>query len=184
MILRTLDIITIVVPPALPAAMTIGTVYSQNRLKKLKIFCISPPRINVCGKLKLACFDKVCCRCFQTLRGNFFPHSSLYTCTNFKEIFVCDTFFFLQTGTLTHDGLDLHSVIPCDTNFGSVVSCEEIHSINNKSALIQAMATCHSLTRISGEITGDPLDLVMFSSIGWVILSPFPRFGLTDNLKF
>lgn len=66
-ILRTLDIITIVVPPALPAAMTIGTVYSQNRLKKLKIFCISPPRINVCGKLKLACFDKVCFRLFQII---------------------------------------------------------------------------------------------------------------------
>ena len=28
-ILRTLDIITIVVPPALPAAMTVGTVYAQ-----------------------------------------------------------------------------------------------------------------------------------------------------------
>uniref|UniRef100_A0AAR5QDR3 Cation-transporting ATPase n=1 Tax=Dendroctonus ponderosae TaxID=77166 RepID=A0AAR5QDR3_DENPD len=55
---RSLDIITIVVPAALPAAMTIGTVYSQSRLKKLKIFCISPPRINVCGKIKLACFDK------------------------------------------------------------------------------------------------------------------------------
>ena len=26
---RTLDIITIVVPPALPAAMTVGTVYAQ-----------------------------------------------------------------------------------------------------------------------------------------------------------
>jgi cation-transporting ATPase 13A3/4/5 len=59
-LLRTLDIITIVVPPALPAAMTAGTVYSQNRLKKLGIFCISPPRINVCGKVKLVCFDKVC----------------------------------------------------------------------------------------------------------------------------
>jgi magnesium-transporting ATPase (P-type) len=59
-LLRTLDIITIVVPPALPAAMTAGTVYSQNRLKKLGIYCISPPRINVCGKVKLVCFDKVC----------------------------------------------------------------------------------------------------------------------------
>ena len=59
-VLRTLDIITIVVPPALPAAMTTGTVYSQNRLKKLGIYCISPPRINVCGKVKLVCFDKVC----------------------------------------------------------------------------------------------------------------------------
>jgi len=57
-ILRTLDIITIVVPPALPAAMTVGTVYAQSRLKKKMIYCISPARINVCGKLKLLCFDK------------------------------------------------------------------------------------------------------------------------------
>ena len=57
-VLRTLDVITIVVPPALPAAMTVGTVYAQARLKKQGIFCISPARINVCGKLKLICFDK------------------------------------------------------------------------------------------------------------------------------
>ena len=57
-LLRTLDVITIVVPPALPAAMTVGTVYAQSRLKKQGIFCISPARINVCGKLKLVCFDK------------------------------------------------------------------------------------------------------------------------------
>ncbi len=49
---------TIVVPPALPAAMTVGTVYAQNRLKKKLIYCISPPRINISGKLKLVCFDK------------------------------------------------------------------------------------------------------------------------------
>ncbi|XP_071944606.1 polyamine-transporting ATPase 13A3-like [Antedon mediterranea] len=57
-IVKALDIITIAVPPALPAAMTVGTVYAQNRLKAAKIFCISPQRINVCGKLKLFCFDK------------------------------------------------------------------------------------------------------------------------------
>ncbi|CAH1173807.1 unnamed protein product [Phaedon cochleariae] len=57
-IVRTLDVITIVVPPALPAAMAIGTSYSQSRLKTLGIFCVSPPRINICGKIKLACFDK------------------------------------------------------------------------------------------------------------------------------
>lgn len=58
-LLRTLDIITIVVPPALPAAMTAGTVYSQSRLKALGIYCINPARINMSGKLKLVCFDKV-----------------------------------------------------------------------------------------------------------------------------
>lgn len=57
--MRTLDIVTIVVPPALPAAMTVGTYYAQSRLKKKAIFCISPPRINVSGKIKLVCFDKV-----------------------------------------------------------------------------------------------------------------------------
>ncbi|GIY71371.1 probable cation-transporting ATPase 13A3, partial [Caerostris extrusa] len=57
-IVRALDIITIVVPPALPAAMSIGMVIGQNRLKKKTIYCISPPRINIGGKLKLICFDK------------------------------------------------------------------------------------------------------------------------------
>ncbi|XP_075462086.1 polyamine-transporting ATPase 13A2 isoform X2 [Ascaphus truei] len=57
-VVRALDLVTIIVPPALPAAMTVGTIYAQNRLKKQGIFCISPPRINVAGKIKMVCFDK------------------------------------------------------------------------------------------------------------------------------
>ncbi|KAM8953414.1 polyamine-transporting ATPase 13A3 [Pelodytes ibericus] len=57
-IIESLDIITITVPPALPAAMTAGIVYAQRRLRKLGIFCISPQRINICGQLNLICFDK------------------------------------------------------------------------------------------------------------------------------
>jgi cation-transporting ATPase 13A2 len=55
---RSLDLITITVPPALPAAMTIGTVFAINRLKKKQIFCISPPRVNVSGRVNLMVFDK------------------------------------------------------------------------------------------------------------------------------
>lgn len=58
-IVKSLDIITITVPPALPAAMTAGIVYAQRRLKKVGIFSISPQRINICGQLNLMCFDKV-----------------------------------------------------------------------------------------------------------------------------
>ncbi|KAF4020869.1 hypothetical protein G4228_012718, partial [Cervus hanglu yarkandensis] len=58
-IIESLDIITITVPPALPAAMTAGIVYAQRRLKKVGIFCISPQRINICGQLNLICFDKI-----------------------------------------------------------------------------------------------------------------------------
>ncbi|XP_044273235.1 polyamine-transporting ATPase 13A3-like isoform X2 [Varanus komodoensis] len=57
-VLESLDILTITVPPALPAAMTAGVVYAQRRLRKKRIFSISPQRINLCGQLNLMCFDK------------------------------------------------------------------------------------------------------------------------------
>uniref|UniRef100_A0A7N6A761 ATPase 13A3 n=1 Tax=Anabas testudineus TaxID=64144 RepID=A0A7N6A761_ANATE len=107
-IIESLDIITITVPPALPAAMTAGIVYAQRRLKNIGIFCISPQRINICGQINLVCFDK--------------------------------------TGTLTEDGLDLWGV----------------------QRFVACMATCHSLTKIEGQLSGDPLDLKMFEATGWV----------------
>ncbi|KAM4609747.1 polyamine-transporting ATPase 13A2 isoform 2-T2 [Polymixia lowei] len=58
LVIRALDVVTIVVPPALPAAITTGTIYAQRRLKSQGVFCVSPPRINVCGKVSIFCFDK------------------------------------------------------------------------------------------------------------------------------
>lgn len=55
---RCLNLITITVPPALPAAMTAGTAFAISRLKKKKIFCISPPRVNVSGRVNMMVFDK------------------------------------------------------------------------------------------------------------------------------
>ncbi|NXD13860.1 AT135 ATPase, partial [Nothocercus nigrocapillus] len=55
---RSLLLFTIPVPPAIPAALTTAMVYGQRRLKKKKIFCISPQRINICGQINLVCFDK------------------------------------------------------------------------------------------------------------------------------
>jgi len=55
---RCLNLITITVPPALPAAMTAGTAFAISRLKKKKIFCISPPRVNVAGRVNMMVFDK------------------------------------------------------------------------------------------------------------------------------
>ena len=36
--------------------------------------------------------------------------------------------------------------------------------------MVYGMATCHSLTTIDGELTGDPLDLKMFNGTKWVSL--------------
>lgn len=53
-VVRALDLVTVVVPPALPAAMTVCTLYAQSRLRSQGIFCI-----HLGGKLRLVCFDKV-----------------------------------------------------------------------------------------------------------------------------
>lgn len=55
---RALDLITVVVPPALPATMSIGTLFSINRLKSKLIHCISPSKINVASNIDIFCFDK------------------------------------------------------------------------------------------------------------------------------
>ncbi|KAM9762567.1 polyamine-transporting ATPase 13A3 isoform 1-T1 [Menidia menidia] len=130
-IIESLDIITITVPPALPAAMTAGIVYAQRRLKRIGIFCISPQRINICGQINLVCFDK--------------------------------------TGTLTEDGLDLSGVQRVE-NGCFHLSEENAYKENLvKSQFVACMATCHSLTKIDGQLSGDPLDLKMFEATGWIL---------------
>lgn len=141
-LLNALEIITVAVPPALPAAMSVGTVYALQRLKKQHIHCINPSRINVCGKLKLFCFDK--------------------------------------TGTLTEDGLDLLGVVPME--FGRFGSLTRDSSNIANSRLLAAMATCHSLTVIDGQLTGDPLDLKMFEATDWILEEPGEDGTKFDNI--
>ncbi|GAT30654.1 P-type ATPase [Aspergillus luchuensis] len=157
-IVRALDLITIVVPPALPATLSIGTNFALSRLKAHKIYCISPQRfentpspkgdyvklfnrVNVGGKLDVICFDK--------------------------------------TGTLTEDGLDVLGVRIVDHNrrFSDLLpklclasptsytnSVQDMSRYNNT---LYTMATCHSLRVVDGELLGDPLDVKMFQFTGW-----------------
>lgn len=57
-LIRSLDLLTIVVPPVLPLVMTIGTSFSIFRLKQLNISCISLPAVNAAGRVSVVCFDK------------------------------------------------------------------------------------------------------------------------------
>ena len=78
-----------------------------------------------------------------------------------------DFYFMFQTGTLTEDGLDMWGVLPLEQGvFKSVIHTPT--DMNPHSHMTSAMATCHSLTIINHEITGDPLDLKMFNSINFV----------------
>ncbi|XP_036409657.1 probable cation-transporting ATPase 13A3 isoform X3 [Megalops cyprinoides] len=133
-IIESLDIITITIPPALPAAMTAGIVYAQRRLKRAGIFCISPQRINICGQLNLVCFDK--------------------------------------TGTLTEDGLDLWGVQRVENSSFLLPEERVCREALVKSQFVSCMATCHSLTKLEGVLSGDPLDLKMFEATGWILEEP------------
>jgi cation-transporting ATPase 13A2 len=55
---NSFNLVTTTVPPALPVAMSVGTAFAISRMKKQNIFCISPPRVNVAGKIDLVVFDK------------------------------------------------------------------------------------------------------------------------------
>jgi len=55
---RAADLTTCAVPPALPACMTIGISFALMRLKRKKVFCIQPTRINMSGNVQVFCFDK------------------------------------------------------------------------------------------------------------------------------
>jgi len=57
-ILNSLDILTFVVPPMLPAALTATTAFAQRRLKARKIYCLSAKHISLAGGVDVVCFDK------------------------------------------------------------------------------------------------------------------------------
>ncbi|VDO98126.1 unnamed protein product [Schistosoma margrebowiei] len=91
-------------------------------------------------------------------------------CINPNVINVCGVInltCFDKTGTLTEDGLDLWGVVP---NRDGVLEKPEFEpSKLGYGPLIECMATCHSLTRIDGVLSGDPLDVKMFQSTKWQV---------------
>ena len=49
---------------------------------------------------------------------------------------------------------------------------KEVRELETESQLMGALATCHSLITIGGQLNGDPLDLKMFLSTGWEMEEP------------
>lgn len=139
-IIRALDLITIVVPPALPATLTIGTNFALSRLKKKQIYCISPQRVNVGGKLDIMCFDKT-----GTLTEDGLDVLGLRIVSE-ADGPVSDL--------ITRPALLSNNLAEAGTKTAV------------QSALY-TMATCHSLRAVDGELVGDPLDQKMFEFTGW-----------------
>jgi len=150
-VLKCLDLITITVPPALPACMSIGINFALNRLKNEQIYCISPPRINVAGKINVFCFDK--------------------TGTLTEDGLSIDGFRPMEK--LTEKDISFSSFI----NSANALLSTKITEINDsiskeilKKRFLEGLATCHSVAVAKGKLIGDPLDVEMFISTNWNLI--------------
>ncbi len=134
MIVKGLDLVTVVIPPALPVAMTVGISFALHRLKQEQVYCTSPPRINIAGKLNLICFDKVS----WTSRKEEDYHLKRFI----WKFHIRSS--FLQTGTLTESDLGVLGVIPSvDGVFDLPLSSNVPHTT---SRLLQCLVSCHRLS--------------------------------------
>lgn len=143
-VVRALDLITIVVPPALPATLTIGTSFALSRLKQKQIFCISPQRVNVGGKLDVVCFDKT-----GTLTEEGLDVLGVRVVERPRNRF----------SELLADPYDILPASQFDRD-------PTVEFLAHKT-ILYTMATCHSLRKIDDELVGDPLDVKMFDFTGW-----------------
>lgn len=165
---KACDLLTIVIPPALPAAMSIGTSFAINRLKRSQIYCISPPRVNVCGKLNAIVFDKT-----GTLTEDGLDVLGVVPIDAASERYKVGECSSLW-----------NHILPAqhNTSFGAMISdidvlmkftSAEAPSLPSKSTtLLDALATCHSLNHVRGELVGDPMDLKMFAWTRWSLEEP------------
>ena len=140
---------TIAVPPALPSAMAVGTLFAMGRLKAKKIFCISPPRVNVSGRVNFMVFDKTGTLTedglqvygFRGVEDAVVKNKNKRIWTEFSE--TCDS--LQPNGVWWNDKADYEDNVS-----------------NPKTQLLENLATCHSITYVNGELIGDPLDVKMF----------------------
>lgn len=143
---RFLSVVTIAVPPALPAAMSSGVAFAISRLRLNKIYCIQPNRLNVSGTITTIVFDKT---------GTITEEG--------LTVLGCRVVNDDATISFSEMKMDAHSLDKNDE------SCVEI--LNSK-LFLQAMASCTSITYVNDKLIGDPLDIEMFKFTGWMLEEP------------
>lgn len=136
--LRSLDVLTIAVPPALPATLSICVTFSIARLKRGQIFCLSPQRINVAGMVNMFVFDKTGT---LTEEGLDVLGIRMVKDGKFTDL--------VQQEQQQHSG-------PNRTE----------NADGGELGLVEAMATAHDLNLLDGQPIGEPLEVKMLEWTG------------------
>ncbi|KAJ2610985.1 hypothetical protein EV177_003697, partial [Coemansia sp. RSA 1804] len=179
-VIHALDLITVVVPPALPATMSIGVSFALSRLRMKHIFCISPTRINVCGKVNVMCFDKtgtlteegldvlgVCTMDYDSCRLNEMQETPSELLTTLAAPPMAPSSAFSSVGSNLTMGLP-GGFADLDRSSSMTAAPRKVAD-PTKLNMLHALATCHAVKTVDGAYVGDPLDVKMFESTKWIL---------------
>ena len=148
-----MDLITNTINPCLPSCLSIGISHTISRLKEKGFFITKRHKINRAGNVNMLIFD--------------------------------------ETGLLDEDNLDIKGFICTKINKSKQFEFNLIDDFQNVSKIIlehfnqknkyknwnkdllqnyiECLACCQSLTSLDGKILGDPKDIKIFQSIGWIL---------------
>lgn len=190
-ILSGLDLITVIIPPALPAVLVVGTSIAMGRLKRFNISTTFPAKLNVCGRLDVFCFDKTgtlteegldICAVIGTKSASRSGDDS--DVSSDEESEKSDSSED-ETTQLTSSRRPAPPTLPdLDSSEDSFSDCEDeedavrvfANPVNDPADLsdkfFHLLSCCHTVTPINGRLVGDPLDLKMFEFTGCVLEEP------------
>lgn len=155
-IIKYLDMITIAVPPALPACLTVATAIAVSRLQTHGIFVSSPAAVAMAGHLDMVCFDKTGTLTEPGLEllGVVPVIRQERKCGSMKKI--------MSTPSTRSDNGGGAALLGATTTTPIATAIPPLFE--------EMLATCHGLAQMGTDIVGDPLDQVMFSSTGWKMI--------------
>lgn len=197
------DMITIGVPPALPACLGIGIGYAVARLKKGKIICIKREKVNIAGQVTHIVFDKTGTLTEDHLEEYGFILNKLVCIRSMEErlknnddkenqttiSFVFDKFI----NSHKEDYKSIFTLNNRNNNNCSVSNLKHIENFNKNFEFKnphlefsylkeECYACCNSLTLINDKIVGDPIEEEMFNGINWSMHSLEGEFSEYKNV--
>ncbi|KAI0228224.1 hypothetical protein L0F63_006170 [Massospora cicadina] len=179
-VVRSLDLVTVVVPPALPATMSVGMSFAVTRLRARGVFCIAPSRINLGGKVDAMCFDKTGTLTeegmdllgVQACEGQFHPLERELRSTTSQLLHCLATCHSIKVvdGELLGDPLDLRmfELTGWTLEEGGSIHAQDASDLHTSAQLIPSMVRPPNQRRFSlsslNELPSDYIELAILRS--------------------
>ena len=159
-LLKLLDIITIIVPPIFPICINLGINNSIKRLKKQNIKCLNKEKINISGTIDTICFEPTDILCEDNIYFGGIQPVILYN----EERIIFDKIYH----NLNENILKGYNNFKKKANINN--NNEDIPNFNEdyNQLFIECMACCNILNfDKEGNLIGDLIDLKMFKTSKW-----------------